>query len=259
MKIAALITLAVSLICTIMYVAAGIGGTGELAWVNGWMIGPVLLMFVVPVLFSVSQKLGDGLAALRGAVPRSFRDAPIGMGTVVGVARTGLSVNDQPQVDIQLDVDTPNGLSFRGTARQIIDVTELASVRPGAILPVRYLPDGQVTLAIDATQGELQAALNRVQMAKGHITPQQLHIAENGIDARAVVLALAPTGEIRHGRSVVSIKLRITRADGTMFDLNQHKAIPASAIPQLQPGAPITVRYLPQDESEVAIITALTP
>jgi hypothetical protein len=259
MKIVAWLVLAVSLACTAMYVAAGLGGTEELAWLNGWMAGPIMLVFVVPTLFSVANKLGDGLAALRGNVPRSFRDAPIGMGTVVAVSRTGLSVNDQPQVDIQLDVDTPNGMSFRGTARQIIDITELASVRPGAVLPVRYLPDGQVTLAIDAAQDELQAALNRVHMAKGHITPKQLHIAENGIDAKAVVLAMAPTGEIRHGRSVVSLTLRVTRPDRTMFDLTQQKALPPSAVPQLQPGSAISVKYLPHDESEVTVVTALVP
>ncbi|ONI76098.1 hypothetical protein ALI144C_35975 [Actinosynnema sp. ALI-1.44] len=259
MKIIALITLAISLVLTIMYVANGIGGDDEYAWLTGWMAGPMLLVFAVPTLFSVANKLGGGLAALRGAVPRAFRDAPIGMGTVVAVSRTGLSVNDQPQVDIQLDVDTPNGMSFRGTARQIIDMTELMAVRPGAVLPVRYLPDGQVTLAIDAAQDELQAALNRVQMAKGHITPKQLYIAETGIDAKAVVLSMAPTGEIRDGRTIVSLTLRVTRPDRSMFDLTQQKSVPPSAVPHLQPGSAVSVKYLPHDESEVTIVTSLAP
>lgn len=259
MKIIAWLVLALSLACTAMYIATGLAGTDEFAWLNGWMAGPIMLVSAVPTLFSVANKLGDGLAALRGNVPQAFRDAPIGMGTVVRVSRTGLSVNDQPQVDIQLDVDTPNGMSFRGTARQIIDITELASVRPGAVLPVRYLPDGQITLAIDAAQDELQAALNRVQVAKGYITPKQLHIAENGIDAKAVVLAMVPTGEVRHDRSVVTLTLRVTRPDRTMFDLTQQKALPASAVPRLQPGSAISVKYLPHDESEVTIVTALVP
>jgi hypothetical protein len=229
MKVLAWITLAISLACTAMYVADG-------TWESGWMFGPILLFSVVPVLFSIGNKLNGGLAALRGAVPRAFRDAPIGFGTVLSVSRTGLTVNDQPQLDIELNVDTPNGLAFRGTA----------------------LPDGQVTLAIDASRDELQSAFDRVQLAKGHITPKQLHIAENGIDAQAVVLSMVPTGEIRGDRTVVNLTLRITRPDHTMFDLVQQKAMPASTISQIQPGSAVRVKYLPHDESEVTILTALS-
>lgn len=101
-------------------------------------------------------------------VPKAFRGAPIGIGTVVSTSRTGLSINDQHQLDIMLDVDTPDG-KFCGVARQIIDLAELAAVRPGAILPVRYRPgrtDGKVTLATDASQAEIQAALSRIQLVK---------------------------------------------------------------------------------------------
>ncbi|GLZ37801.1 hypothetical protein [Actinokineospora sp. NBRC 105648] len=259
MKMIAWIVLVIGLGLTAMYVKTGLAAEHELAWLNGWMAGPILLLFVAPTLFSVANKLGGGLAALRGAVPRQFAGAPIGMGTVVGVSRTGLSVNDQPQLDIVLDVDTPDGRSFRATARQLVDMTELAAVRPGALLPVRYLPDGQVTLAIDAAQHELQAALDQIQLAKGLVTPKQLHIAQNGLDAQAVVLAMAPTGEVRGDRSVVRLTLRITRPDRSMFDLVQEKALPPSSIPQLQPGSAVRVKYLPHDESEVTILTSLVP
>ncbi|PRY37838.1 hypothetical protein [Umezawaea tangerina] len=259
MKAIAWAVLVVGLACTAMFVATGLSADRELAWVNGWMAGPMILLFVAPMMFSLAGKLGGGFAALRGGVPKEFLGAPIAMGTVVAVSRTGLSVNDQPQLEIQLDVDTPDGRSFRSAARQIVDLTELGAVRPGAILPVRYLPDGRVALATDASQQELQASLDRVQLAKGHVTPKQLHIAEQGADAQAVVLAMAPTGQVRNGRSVVHLTLRITRLDGTMFDLVQEKAIPPTAIPQLQPGSAVRVKYLPHDESEVAILTTLVP
>ncbi|WP_035303843.1 hypothetical protein [Actinokineospora inagensis] len=257
MKTIAWVVLLIGVACTAMYVVTGLQG-GEVPWVNGWMAGPIVLLFAAPTLFSVAGKLGDGFAALRGAVPKAFEGAPIGMGTVMSVARTGLSVNDQPQLAIHLRVDTADGRSFAGTARQIVDLTDLGAVQPGAMLPVRYLPDGSVALATDAAREELQAVLNRVQLAKGHITPKQLQIAEHGLDASAVVLAMAPTGEIRDGRSVATVTLRVTRADRTMFDVTQQKALPPSAVPQVQPGSVVRVKYLPHDESEVAIVTALS-
>ncbi|MEU5692850.1 hypothetical protein [Actinosynnema sp. NPDC020468] len=257
MKTAAWISLVISLVLTGLWVAGGLTGDDEFAWLNGYLAGPIVLIFVVPMLFTFSKVFGGAMAQLRGELPQDFAGAPIGMGTVVGVGRTGLSINDQPQLAIQLRVDTVDGRTFPATAKQIVDLTELGAVQPGAVLPVRYLPDGRVVLATDASQQELQHALDRIQLAKGLVTPNQLRISEQGVDAQAVVLAMVPTGEVRDGRTVAHVTLRVTRPNGTMFDLVQEKNLVPSAIPQVQPGMVVRVKYLPYDESEVAILTAL--
>ncbi|MCD0445710.1 hypothetical protein LO763_19055 [Glycomyces sp. A-F 0318] len=249
-------------LCTVMYVLTGLGGDDPFAWLNGWMVGPIILLFVLPTTASVGRTADGALRQLRGLAPKGFEGAPLAMGTVVSADRTGLSINDQPQLEILLDVDTADGQSFRGVARTIVDLTELAAVVPGAMLPVRYRPgstDGVVAIAADAPQAELQAALDRVRLAKGLVTPRQLQIAEQGTEAKAVVLALTPTGDISGDRAVMDVRLRITRPDLSTFDLDQRRPIDASAIPQLQPGMVVKVRYLPYDESEAVILTALQP
>jgi hypothetical protein len=257
MKVLTWLGLTVGLALTATWVAGGLAGDDVSAWMNGWLAGPIILLFVVPSLFSVDRLLGGGLAALTGGVPKQFRGAPIGMGTVVGVARTGLSVNDQPQLDIRLRVDTADGRTFPATARQIVDLTDLSVVQPGAILPVRYLPDGRAVLATDAPPHELQAALDRVQVAKGFLTPHQLRIAERGVDAGAVVLDMVPTGHTPDGRTALRLTLRVTRPDGTTFDVTQDKKLPPPSIPQVQRGMVVRVKYLPGDESDVAVLTTL--
>lgn len=261
-KVINTVLLIAGLICTAMFVLTGLGGDSPAAWANGWLVGPILLLGVLPTTFSVGRMVDGPLRQLRGLSPKGFEGAPIAMGTVVSVSRTGLTVNDQPQLDILLDVDTMDGQSFRGTARTIVDLTELGALSPGAILPVRYRPgstDGQVAIAADAPQAEMQAALDRVRVAKGLVTPRQLQIAEQGTETRAVVLAISPTGELRGDRAVMDLKLRVTRPDGSVFDLDQQKPIDASAIPQLQPGMVVRVRYLPHDESEAVVLTSLNP
>ncbi|CCH30938.1 hypothetical protein ABZ816_01560 [Actinosynnema sp. NPDC047251] len=257
MKVIAWVVLLISLVLTAAYVANGLTSADELPWLNGWMAGPMLLISAVPTLFSVAR-MTSGMS-LTGGVHRTFHGAPIGIGRVVGVTRTGLTVNDQPQLDIRLEIDTPDGHVLAGTARQLVDLTDLAVVRVGATLPVRYLPDGRAALATDASPGELQAALDQVQLAQGLVTPQQLHISRAGVDAQAVVLAMVPTGEVRHDRSMVTLTLRVTRPDRAMFDVTQQKALPAGAIGQLQPGAVVRVKYLPHDESEVVVLTQYAP
>lgn len=255
MKPIAWLVAAAGVVCSVVYVVTGVSGDDGTDWLNGWLIGPILLFTVVPGLFSIGNAF-PGFGDLSGRVPRSLVAAPIGMGTVVSAQRTGVSVNDQPQLEIVVDVTGSDGETFRGSFTRIIDITELAAVAPGACIPVRYRSDTrEVALASDAAPQELQHALNLVQVAKGHLTPQQLRIAQEGHATQAVVLAMTPTGEVRGDRSVLDLRLRVRRPDGTTFDLDQRKAVPPSGIAQVQPGMVVTVQYLPDDESQLTIAT----
>jgi hypothetical protein len=249
MKVIVWLQLSVALVLAAFWVEGGL--TGD--WLNDWLIGLVVLLLIMPFSFR------GGLRAAFGGVPKEFRDAPIGFGTVTGVTRTGLVVNDQPQLDIRLQVDTAEGRSFPATARQVVDLADLSAVQPDAILPVRYLPDNRVVLATDAPAHELQAALDRVHVAKGWLTPKQLRITEDGVDASAVVLGMTPTGHTTDGRSELRLEMRVARPDGTTFDVTQDKKLPPASIPQVQPGMVLRVKYLPHDESDVAVLTTLSP
>ncbi|MGW0519654.1 hypothetical protein [Crossiella sp. NPDC003009] len=256
MKIIAWLVTLVGLVVTALYIQEGLTGTGPVPWLNGFLAGPICAIFVAPMLFRIAKLLEN--SGFGGKVPAAFHGAPIGMGTVVSVSRTGLSVNDQPQLLITMDVDTLQGNTFRAEAKQLVDLTDIAAVQPGRLLPVRYLPGtGQVALATDAPPQELQHALDQIRLAKGLITPRQLLISQQGVESRAVVLTMAPTGELRGDRAVVALRLRVTRPDGSTFDLDQEKALEPSLVAQVQPGAVVRVRYLAQDESEVVILAAL--
>lgn len=238
------------------FVFAGLWLAGGLAgdWGNDYLIAlVVILVLLVPLLSAVPRR------RTTGRVPKEFDGAPIGIGTVTGVTRTGRSVNDQPELDIHLRVDTADGRSFPATARHVVDLTDLTAVQPNAILPVRYLSDGRVALATDAPTYELQAALDRVHVAKGWLTPKQLRITEYGVDASAAVVSSTPTGHHEDGRSEVRLRLLVTRHDGTTFELTQVKLLLPTSIAQVQPGMVVRVKYLPHDESDVAIVTTVAP
>jgi hypothetical protein len=216
-------------------------------------VGPTIAACVVFAVVAV-------LVPFTGRSRRAFRGAPIAIGTVASVRPTGLTVNDRPELELVLDVHTPDGHTFRGVARHLLHVTELGTVGPGATLPVRYRPDrddGKVALATDASPAELQRVYNLVQVARGHLDADGLRIAEHGLDARAVVLAMRPTGEIRGDRAVLELSLRVTRPDGSGFDVTTSKAVPPVLVPRVQTGSVIMVKYLPDDESSVALALPL--
>lgn len=230
----------------VMYVVSALTSGETMPWLNEWMVVPIVALTIVPIVWSLTS-----------APSRSeFRDGDLGIGTLVEVHRTGLTVNDQPQLDIVFDVDTATGEAFRGTARQIVDLTELSALTPGTMLPVRYLPgraDGRVGIATDADSAEVQALMQQVQLAKGQITPRQLLIAQQGVQAQAVVMEMQPTGEVRHGNAVIALRLRVTRPDGTTFDTRVEKAVPPAAIAGVQAGMVVRARYLAHDEEDVSL------
>lgn len=218
-----------------------------------WLVILVVLLVLVAPLHLTRDRTASA------DVPEEFRRAPIAIGTVTGVTRTGRVVKGQPQLDIRLQVDTADGRSWVATARQVVDTADLAAVRQEALLPVRYLTDGRVTLATDAPAHVLQAALDRVHMAKGWLTPKQLRITEHGVEASAVVLDATPTGPTADGRSGVRLRLLVTRPDGTTFELTQEKKLPPASIHQVRTGMVVRARYLSHDESDVAVVTTAMP
>ncbi|MEV0697071.1 hypothetical protein AB0I53_04005 [Saccharopolyspora sp. NPDC050389] len=255
MRVIASIMLLPGVVLTVLYIKAGLTATAAgddvvFAWLNVWMAGPILLLFVVPMLFSNAPVGGD----------RKFRGAPIGRATVESVRRTGLTVNDRPQLELRVLVDTADGVSFSSTTRLIADLTELATLKPGLMLPVRYLPGEPargVAVVRDAPPHEVQATLDAIQLAKGEITPLQHEIGTRGIDAQAVVMSMTPTGEIRGDKSVLDLTVRITRPDGGTFDIQQNRPVLPQVVDQMQPGKILRVRYLPADETDFGIISAL--
>ncbi|ERK69287.1 hypothetical protein [Leifsonia aquatica] len=70
-----------------------------------------------------------------------------------------VSSDGSPRVVLMLDVETADGISFRGIADEDLTITELTRLSPGQTLPVRYRPavmDHYVALARDADPAEVQ-------------------------------------------------------------------------------------------------------
>ncbi|MBV6762242.1 hypothetical protein [Rhodococcus opacus] len=228
-------------------------GIDALSWVGPQIIWPIVAVSVVVVCFAVT---GDSvLAAFTGRNSAAFRDGAVGIGTVRSVHQTGMTLNDQPEVRIDLSVEGDDGKMFESHARMIVPLTELALLRPGVVLPVRYLPGHTDKVEIDRSgdAASAQEALNRSMIRQGVTTPGKLDIAARGIPAQAVVQSLSVPGEIRNGNSKVELRLAVTRPDGTTFTTRVEKFMPPRTVGYVQVGRVVTVHYLPGNEQEVVI------
>src|SRR5690606_32303235 len=196
---------------------------------------------------------GDLAAALTGGNSGDFRTAPVGLGTVRAVGETGVQVNDRPMVRIDLSVEGVDGKVFPASARMVVPLTELALLRPGVVLPVRYLPNGSVRVDLSGNSAAAQQAMNESMLRKGFTTPAKLDIAARGIAAQAVVRSLDVTGEIRDGFTEVVLGLAVTRPDGSIFHTRAAKFLPPAGVASVQLGRIVQVHYLPGGEHEVVL------
>ena len=63
-----------------------------------------------------------------------------GTATVTALRDTGVTINDNPQVELDLDVSVQGMPIYPVTHRQVISRLAIAGFQPGATLPVRVDP-----------------------------------------------------------------------------------------------------------------------
>ncbi|GCD93658.1 hypothetical protein [Embleya hyalina] len=94
------------------------------------------------------------------------RDAELRAGALaLGVLVDWREVNSNPRVVLMFDVETADGISFRGIADEGLTITELTRLAPGQTLPVRYRPavmDHYVSLARDADPAHVRQLSDRI-------------------------------------------------------------------------------------------------
>lgn len=109
-----------------------------------------------------------------GADPTLPPNAQIAVGTVEGLDRTHLTVNDIPQYRIRLRVRGVDMREFTGELKMLVSPHQMAAVAPGTILPVAHLPEnpGRLYRVPAQRQAEAQALFQRQQVQLGLADPR---------------------------------------------------------------------------------------
>ncbi|MEU7575167.1 hypothetical protein [Micromonospora sp. NPDC049240] len=98
------------------------------------------------------------------------RNAELRTGALaLGVLVDWREVNSNPRVVLMFDVETADGISFRGIADEGLTITELTRLAPGQTLLVRYRPavmDHYVALARDADPAHVQQLSDEIASRK---------------------------------------------------------------------------------------------
>lgn len=242
------------------YLWLGVSAPAD-AFLSPWQtyMGMAIAGVVLLVTSFVPLMIASALSGLGGG--KEMANAPIAVGTVTDRRRTGLSVNDIPQIAITLDVETPEGHRFTAVAKELLDPAEVGRLEPGTTLAVRYRPDRPGVVALDrgGDPAAAQAAFNAVMLRAGLTTPRALEIAAHGIAAQGVITDVRPTGNLVDGNPEMDVEVAVTRPDGGVFHTRTIKRMPARLSTSLQTGRVVTVHYLPGNEDEITLQTPANP
>lgn len=210
-----------------------------------------------PIMIGVAWGLiltfGGTMAGL-GRRKKVRGDAQIGVGRIVEISRTGLTINDVPQYDLFVRVTPSSGDDFIGQLRMLVDASDFAALQPGLPVPVRYsLTDHDTVELADITDPVVRDAMLQWRIDRGLIDPSQVRARTTGIQVPASVLEVRPTGRRREGQSELALKVLMAPEGASTWEAETTVFVYPEAISRLQVGSPIWAFYRREDPRTIAV------
>jgi hypothetical protein len=260
------------------------------AFVVGALLEPILTFgFLLTAAILGATGLGlvwFGLRARRSAADadRIASTGLAGTATITGLTQTGMSLNDQPQVEMQLLVSIPGRAPYQATRKEFVPLILLGRLSSGLPLAVKVDPVDQQRLVIEwsaptsmpaqpagaadpggqtETLAQVQAALAESGLPaaaafaspeQGGYTVDQLRAAvrANGIDATATIDKLADTGEIVGDERLFTMQVTLHVPGQPDRQLQPSAAmVPITAVGQVAVGRTIPVKVAPDNPNLV--------
>lgn len=94
-----------------------------------------------------NEMLGD-VAEQQQKAQMLMTSGIVGTATIDAVNDTGVTVNENPQVEFTLDVTVPGKEPYKATLTQVVSRLAIAGFQPGATVPVHVSPDDPQVLMI---------------------------------------------------------------------------------------------------------------
>ena len=208
---------------------------------------------MIGVVWGLLLTLGGTMSSL--VRRKRVRGEPqIGVGRIVEVSRTGLTVNDVPQYDLFIRVTPRAGDEFVGQLRTLVNPTELGMLQVGVALPVRYSVTDQDTVELaDLTDPAVREAMLNWRIERGLLDPSQVKARTTGTQVPASVIAVRPTGRRREGQSELALRVLMAPDGLSTWEADTTAFVHPDAISRFQVGAPIWAFYRREDPHTVAV------
>lgn len=224
----------------------------------GWII-PVA---IVGLTFVILALVFGGMFLRWRVKQRVLQTGVAATATIVRVWDTGTRINDNPRVGMLLQVQPTTGAPFQAEIKETVSIVQMPMFQPGAQLDVKYDPAQPTNVAIvsviSGSGASSRPGLMNRQQAEQLLTRYQAEnerILSSGVSAPAKILQYMPMGVNVNGNNpAVNLIVEVQPLAVAPFTAQAHGNVIAEAsVYKFQPGQMVTVRYNPEDLSEVAL------
>ncbi len=199
-----------------------------------------------------------------------------GQATVVGLRQTGMYMNEQPQVELQLQVQTEMHGTYPVTVKEWVPLIMLGRLSSGMPLPVKVDPSNQNKVLIDwqsslsapgaagapmvgmagAPMGGMAGMQGAPAMSPSGAggADQKKRLLEGGVPGKATVMKSSPTDLTdAEGRKVYDLVLSVEIPGYPPMQAPARVGIPPERLDQLEEGDTVPVKADPTNPSMMAV------
>lgn len=165
-----------------------------------------------------------------------------------------ITVNDQPYLNLQLEVREGSHQPYLASLDTIIPRAQVPQFQPGAVIPLLIHPEDPTKIAIN-WQGSAKKEVP-TYYGPGRTALDDKLIEEQGIDGRATIIAVEPTGRSKDFNPIVAITYEINPADGEVYSFTKELPMPTAKIQFIQSkvGQTYPTRIHPHDGTKINVM-----
>jgi hypothetical protein len=192
-----------------------------------------------------------------------------GQATILGMRQTGVYLNEQPQIELNLQVQTQMHGPYQVTVREYVPLMLLGTLSSGRPLPVKVDPADPQKLVIE-WESAMSGGMG-MGMAQGMpVTPpasadttqydpqarkaEKERLLATGVEGKATVTSAKATGAVdSEGRPVYDLMLTIEIPGQQPMQGPARTGVPAERISQLEAGDTVAIKADPANPTEMTV------
>jgi len=183
-----------------------------------------------------------------------------GTARILEVKDTGVTINNNPQVKLILEVKNALGQKYTTHCRVLVSRINPGAYQPGMEIPVKIDPKNEMNVVIDfsgGAQSSLGTGQPKSEMLKEELEQMQKDnevISLSGKPARAIIKKYTWLGNYVNGNNpYVELELEVLPDNYPSFPGKAKGVIAEASVNKYQPGQEIFVKYDLYDNSKVVI------
>ena len=253
---------------------------GILIGFAGMVVGAVATIIEIPLGGSIMALIFFTIFGLAFGIPfyrlrkrkQLLKTGRRAQGKIVEVWDTNVTINNQPQIGLKIEVTPQTGRPFTSEVKMIISRLQTAYYQPGVPCTVRYNPEDTRTVAIEnigSFDGSVQEynppssdsspffpgkSKNEIEKMLPDIDAENQRIKSIGIESRAIIKSSQWTNIYVNGDNTLNFfEIAVTPDNIPAFESTCYAFISSMSKHKYEAGKEIKVKYDPNDKRKITI------